>query len=121
MRAELGVRTVDIKTTMQEGVQILSVSGKIDGMASAELETILTELLDKGEQKLIVDMKDVYYLSSSGLRVILVATKRLHEKGKIVLTRLQQDVREIFEMTGFDTIVPIHDELDTAKEEMRSI
>jgi anti-anti-sigma factor len=114
-------KKVDIKTVHEDGVLIVSISGKVDGMASAHLEEFLTALLDKGENRIILDLKDVYYISSGGLRVVLMVTKRLYGQGKIILVRLQSEVREVFEMTGFDTIVPICEDLKIAKLEMESV
>ena len=64
---------------------------------------------------MIFDFKDLEYISSAGLRVILKATKEMKRtKGLIVLCSVQDYVREVFEIAGFDTFLPIEETFDDA-------
>ena len=64
---------------------------------------------------MIVDFKDLDYISSAGLRVILKATKALNrEDGKIMLCSMQDYVKEVFEIAGFDSFLPIVASMDEA-------
>ena len=64
---------------------------------------------------MIFNFKDIDYISSAGLRVILKATKALkREEGKIMLCDMQDYVKEVFEIAGFDTFLPIVPTMDDA-------
>ncbi len=107
---------MNIKSKKEEGILTVSVDGKIDGATSPELESQLKDWLDQGETKVILDLQEVYYISSAGLRVVLMGAKRLQNKGRLVLAGLKPEVKEIFEMAGFDTILDFYDQPGTAKE-----
>jgi anti-anti-sigma factor len=111
---------VHVKVETENGIKVVTLSGSLDAMTSSKLEGVIGDLLDKGTTELILDLNDVSYISSAGLRVILQAAQQLYQKGRIFVTRPQSQVREILEMTGLDTVVPIHDKLETAREAMRS-
>ena len=82
------------------------VSGRIDTNSAPELEKHITDNLD-GITELILDLKDITYTSSAGLRVFLKAQKIMNSKGSMKITGAIQSVYEIFEMTGFDEIMNI--------------
>lgn len=64
---------------------------------------------------MIIDFKDLDYISSAGLRVILKATKAIkREDGQIMLCSMQDYVKEVFEIAGFDSFLPIVDTMDDA-------
>jgi anti-anti-sigma factor len=110
---------VDVRVETENGIKVVALSGSLDAMTSPRLEGTLGDLLDKGTTELILDLDGLSYISSAGLRVILQVAQELYRKGKIIITRPQNEIREILEMTGIDTIVPIHDKLETAKDEMQ--
>ena len=101
----------------EDNCAILSVYGRINGMTSKKFEDKVKEIFDSGNEfeKVIFDFKNVEYVSSSGLRVILYTKKRLSSlfEGKegnesgVTVKNLSNDVREIFDMTGFDTIINV--------------
>lgn len=90
-------------------VTVLSVNGKLDATTSSELEVKLITFIDAGEKRLVLDFTELSYISSSGLRVLLIGAKHLNDKGggKMVVTGLQPNVREIFEISGFQNIFTI--------------
>ena len=64
---------------------------------------------------MIIEFKDLDYISSAGLRVILKATKALkREEGRIMLCDMQDYVKEVFEISGFTAIIPIYDSVEAA-------
>jgi len=66
---------------------------------------------------MVVDFEDLDYISSAGLRVILKTTKTLKRtEGKIILCSMQDYVREVFEISGFDAFLPITGRMDDALE-----
>jgi anti-anti-sigma factor len=79
------------------------------------LEKDLTELIAGGERFLVLDLGGLDYISSAGLRTILVVTKRLREKqGRLLLASPKSVVREVFEISGFSSIIPILESVDAA-------
>ena len=91
------------------------MKGRLDAVTSPMLEKDLTDLMAGGERFFVMDLADLDYISSAGLRSILVVVKRLKERqGKLVLASLKSVVREVFEISGFSTIIPIFESVDSA-------
>jgi len=100
---------MDINQTIIDNVPIVSVSGRIDGTTSKDLETILNELIDQNKSEIVLDLEGVVYISSVGLRVLLATQKKVRPKmGDVKLVSLQPFVREVFEMTGFTKLFSIY-------------
>ncbi|EFK09469.1 STAS domain protein [delta proteobacterium NaphS2] len=96
---------------------LVAVEGRMDAVSAPEFETFLGNLIDEGALKIIVDFEGLDYISSAGLRSVLVVAKKIQGKnGEILLTSLHDTVKEIFEISGFDTIIPIHESVDSALE-----
>ena len=88
---------------------IIGIKGRLDTINYNILEKRLTELLDQNVSKILVNCSQMDYVSSSGLRILLMALKRITmAKGKFVLCSLQENIREIFEISGFTTIFEIY-------------
>ena len=85
---------------------VLAVSGRLDTMTAPELENVIKDNMD-GIEELILDFKDLEYISSAGLRVVLGARKAMGDKGSFAVRNLCSDVREIFDITGFSDIITI--------------
>ena len=85
---------------------VLAVSGRLDTMTAPELESVIKDNMD-GVEELILDFKDLEYISSAGLRVVLGARKAMGDKGSFAVRNLCSDVREIFDITGFSDIITI--------------
>jgi anti-anti-sigma factor len=107
---------MNVQGDKEEGVLTVAVDGKIDGATAPDLESRLVEWLDQGENRIVLDLREVYYISSAGLRVVLMGAKRLQNKGRLVLAGLKPEVKEIFEMAGFDTILDFYDQPGSARE-----
>ncbi|MCF6247522.1 MAG: STAS domain-containing protein [Desulfobacula sp.] len=97
---------------------IVHVSGKIDATTSDDLEDALIDLLDQGEVNIILDLKDTRYISSAGLRVLVVVTKQVYDSGHFCLCNANDNVLEIIDMAGFNVFMNIYDDLSTAKEKI---
>lgn len=84
----------------------VTVIGRLDTTTAPQLEAELRESIN-GVGKLVLDMKDLEYLSSAGLRVILAAQKVMNKQGEMVVRNINDTIREIFEVTGFIDILTI--------------
>ncbi len=95
-----------MKTTMTRDAKKLNVSieGSIDTITAPELEKELKANWD-GVTELILDFTAVDYISSAGLRVIMTTDQHLEDIGSLTIKNANDDVKEIFEMTGFDELL----------------
>ena len=84
----------------------ISLSGALDTENAPKLEEVMNESLT-GVTSLIIDLKDLEYISSSGLRVLLMASKTMNRQGTMVVKNPNEVVSEVFEFTGFNDILTI--------------
>ena len=84
----------------------IALEGRLDTMTAPELEAEIKAALDSVTD-LTLDFSKLEYISSAGLRVLLSAHKALQEKGSMKVAHPNEIVREVFEVTGFDTILNI--------------
>ncbi len=97
---------MEINKTIEGDTLIIAPVDKIDTNTAPELDKEITSSLD-GIANLVLDMKDLNYISSSGLRVLLSAHKTMLRKGSMVIKNVGSRVMEVFEITGFDCILNI--------------
>lgn len=94
-------------TKEQNGTDlIIKLEGRLDTLTAPQLEEELLASLE-GIQRLQLDMNDLQYISSAGLRVLLVAQKRINGHGEMYLTGVSDMIMDIFEVTGFTNILTI--------------
>ena len=84
----------------------VALEGRLDTTTAPALETELNASLD-GVKSLILDLQELNYLSSAGLRVILSAQKRMNKQGQMIVRNVCSDIMEVFEITGFVDILTI--------------
>ena len=95
-----------ITTTRNGSALTLQLEGRLDTTTSPQLEAELSASLD-GVKQLTLDLQQLAYLSSAGLRVILVAQKRMNKQGQMVVRHVNETIMEVFEVTGFVDILTI--------------
>lgn len=95
-----------ISKDLKDGNLILYIEGEINSFTAPELEEVIKNDLN-GVKSLVLDLKDVEYLSSAGLRVLLVAHKVMAKQGKMSLRNVNKSVMEVFDITGFSNILDI--------------
>ncbi|MCI6999886.1 MAG: STAS domain-containing protein [Clostridiales bacterium] len=84
----------------------LALIGRLDTVTAPELEAEISTILPTAES-LVLDMEKLEYISSAGLRVILKTQKALTQKAGLKLINVSDDVREVFEITGFSDFLTI--------------
>jgi anti-anti-sigma factor len=105
---------VNIIESKQGAVTVLSLEGRLDAVSAPELERKATALAAAGETRIVIDCARLEYVSSAGLRVFLSTAKRLKAvQGRFALGAAVEQVREILEMAGFATVLPV---LKTAQD-----
>ncbi|MCH2221100.1 MAG: STAS domain-containing protein [Dechloromonas sp.] len=109
---------MNLPTREQAGVLIVSVSGRTDHTASEEFTLALEPLLArlaKGQPALLLDFSAVDYISSAGLRVLMMASRRAKaQQGIFAIAALQPLVQEVFAISRFNLIVPCYASVDAA-------
>ncbi len=86
----------------------IEVEGRLDTNTAPALEKVFTDL-DVEMKDVVLDMNQLEYISSAGLRVLLAAQKKMSKIGSLKLVGVCDSVMEIFEMTGFDDILTIEE------------
>ena len=96
--------TIEIKRNAEE--TIIKIVGRLDTTTAPALDkTINDDIADV--KNLVLDMKELEYISSAGLRVLLGAQKKMQKIGSMKVTHFREEVMEVFEMTGFADILTI--------------
>ena len=96
---------------------VLKIKGRIDTIHSSALEEEVNQLFESGEKNLILNCSGMNYISSSGLRVFLVAQKKAKAiNGKLFLSNMQPAIQEIFRISGFSNLFRIFDTQEEALE-----
>ena len=106
---------MEVNIKKEEKALIVSVTGRMDAVSAPEFEKKLGDWMDEGETNFIIDFGGLDYISSSGLRSILSTSKKLKEKdGQILLSSLKDSVKEVFDISGFSSIIPIYESVEAA-------
>ncbi len=95
-------------------VAVVTITGRIDSSTSADLETCLQSLIDRGKRNLVLDMAGVEFLSSSGLRVIVNAYKACKGIGELCVAQPSERAASSLSIAGIDTLFTIHPSRETA-------
>jgi anti-anti-sigma factor len=96
------------------GVLVLKPESRIDSQNSKDFEDGVLSRTDN-EKSILLDFSDVEYISSACLRTLLTLTKKIKEQGgNIAITSLTENVKQIFKVSGFDTILQLFEDKDEA-------
>ena len=110
---------MEITQEKQDNVNVVSVKGRLDAGTSGSLEEALNSLVEAGEGKVLVDCRELDYISSAGLRVLLAGAKQFKKlDGSIALSALNPNVKQVFEISGFTSIFPIYATREEALESL---
>lgn len=105
---------MDIREEARGDALVVTASGRLDSNSAAALEAVLPARA-QANPKLVLDLTDVPYVSSAGLRVLLIGAKAARAAGhKLVLTGLSASVREVFDISGFTSIFTLKADVDSA-------
>ena len=102
----------EFNITTKNNLKIISISGRIDGISSTEIEKEFNLLTSSGERIIVVDFTDVNYISSAGLRIFLITQNNLLKiGGELILVNLKSSVREVFRISGFERVIKIYNDI----------
>lgn len=106
---------VTIESTQNGANVVLKVIGRMDAGNAQAFEEACTAWVNQGTKSLIIDMSELAYVSSMGLRAFVVVGKSLQEKGGTLrLSALTGLVKQVFEITRLSAAFPMHDTVDAA-------
>ncbi len=99
---------MQIQLGKSAGVAVMAVSGRMDAMSSREFDLAFDGLLKEKTPRVVLNMAELAYISSAGLRSVLAAGKKIKEaKGRLALCNLAGMVKEVFEISGFSVMLPL--------------
>ncbi len=99
---------MEITEERRENILILRVIGRLDSSTSKMMEERLLPIIDSGEGRLVIELSQLDYISSAGLRVFLLAAKRMgNTNGRMILCSLKNAVKQVFDIAGFSTFLTL--------------
>ncbi len=106
---------MEIEGTKNQNAFVIKVKGRMDAVSTPEFDKKCDEWLNQGEKDVVLDFDGLEYISSIGLRSILVLGKRIKgQNGKLHLCKMNKTVSGVFQMSGFVAIFPVFDSLEEA-------
>ena len=105
-----------IETERDGGVLSVKVQGRVDGSNANDFHSDVQAAIADDDTAVIMDMEQLAYISSAGLRVLLMLAKVLEQrKAGFAICSLSDPIREVFEISGFDKVIKVHESPDQAR------
>ena len=102
--------SVQVKWERKDGILIAMLIGHIDSSNADRFQRIVESGIDAEDQALILDFERVFFISSAGLRISLIISRKFNESGKkFGICTLADPIRNVLAISGFDQIIPIYD------------
>jgi anti-sigma B factor antagonist len=107
---------METKVTHYKHCDMVKVSGRIDSLTAPKLAEELNKIADGGRYKIVIDLSEVQFLSSAGLRVLISAQKnsKRYNRGEVMLASVPENILAVFELAGFTSIFKIFDDVTAA-------
>jgi anti-sigma B factor antagonist len=94
---------------LEGGIAVVSLGGRLDAGAVVDTEKELLRIIGQSPKALMLDLAGLDYISSAGLRVLLTAAKTMRTKGgKLHVFSVKRFVKEVFDISGFSSVLPLH-------------
>jgi anti-anti-sigma factor len=108
-----------IDSRKDSGRIVVSVAGRMDAVSAPEFDRKCDEWLAEGTSAFVLDFGGLEYISSAGLRSLLVLGKKLSaKKGKVVIASVKDVVKEVFSISGFGSIFTMVDSVEAALQQL---
>ena len=106
---------MDIGERTEGAAVVVSLNGRLDGVTAPDLEATITAIVERGDVRVALDCAEMGYVSSAGLRALLISARKCQQGGgKLTVAALQPDCRSVMEMSGFLAIIECHDTSEAA-------
>ncbi len=100
---------------LENNIRLIKLIGKLDIVGVGEIETQFTDYLAGENPRVLVDLSEVDFLASIGIRMLTLNAKSVASRGgRMVLLHPTPDVRHVLEITGIPAVIPIYDGLESA-------
>ena len=100
---------MEVQTERQEDTLVAKTHGRVDGSNAIDFQTALESAIDSKDSAVLLDMEGLSYISCAGMRVILLSAKALGGRNaKFAICSISSSIREVFQISGFDKIIPIY-------------
>lgn len=107
---------MNIETNQTGNFAVVAVSGRIDSSNAKDLDEGLAAVIDEGANQLVVDCSDLSYMSSAGLRALLIAIKKTNGAGgALALAQVASHILEVLEVSGFTRLAKVYDTVEEAR------
>jgi len=107
---------LDIVHAEHEGIQVLHLTGRLDTVTSPDAENRILEVIENGDL-IVINLKELVFISSSGLRLILVIMKRAKKKqARVIFSAAGEHVLKLFEISNFLEFLELAETLEEALE-----
>ena len=101
---------------LENGIRMLKLAGRLDITGTGEIETKFTGHCAGDNVRVVVDLSGVDYLASIGIRLLMTVVKSLNSRnGKMVLLNPTPDVRNVLEITGVPSVIPVYSQMESAE------
>ena len=97
---------MEVKKTVEDGKTVICLIGEVDSANVAEFEAALKKAV-AGETEVVLDLAELEYVSSAGLRVFLMLQKMFGSRHNLTLINVNEEVADIFKVTGFSRLLNI--------------
>ena len=106
---------MNVESQRQNEKLVLVTEGRVDGTNATDFQDAMKGAIQDSDRAVVLDLANLTYISSAGLRVVLLIAKDLQRQGaKFAACSLSDSVKEVFVISGFDKIIPIHDTQEAA-------
>ena len=106
---------MEIEERTEGTAVVVSLNGRLDGMTAPDLEARVAAIVERGDVRLVLECGQMGYVSSAGLRVLLVSARKCQQGGgKLAMAALQPECRAVMEMSGFHAIIECHESNEAA-------
>ena len=110
-----GESAMEIEERADLAAVVVSLNGRLDGTTAPDLEARVSAIVDRGDVRMVLDCARMSYVSSAGLRVLLMSARKCQQHdGKLTIAALQPECRSVMEMSGFLAIIECHETSEAA-------
>jgi len=108
---------MNLQTKTLKDYLVIEFDGRLDAVTADEVEVQIYDLINLGNKNIIFDFSNLTFISSLGLRVVLATLKKIKAlSGKLRVCNMNEEITEVFEISGFNSIFSIFESLDKALE-----
>ncbi|MEI6090631.1 MAG: STAS domain-containing protein [bacterium] len=106
---------MNLHTKTLEDYLVIEFDGRLDAVTADEVEVQIFDLINRGSKNIILDFSNLTFISSLGLRVVLATLKKIKALGgKLRVCNMNEEITEVFDISGFNSIFSIFESLDKA-------